>query len=214
MIKEFRNIDLRLIHVERIKIDEQNLKVFLGNPIARILRFIHNFITINNLNKIVMKKTILFMLASLLIVTLCNCSSSNNDSDSVPPTPTVTKGVSVKIDGVQKIFSQVEITQQPWEDNGVPKVDLHVKAINPDDDTEIIYFGIGKGDIGEDQLWAFVYEKGGTQYSVGEDEGDPKLFNATTINIEKRIAGTFSGAVMANEVNHVLSDGIFDITYD
>ena len=143
------------------------------------------------------------MMTTLLIVSLYYCSS---DSSS---TPTATKSVSVKIDGVQKNFSKVEITQEPWTENGVPRIDLHVTAMNPDDNTEYVHFGIGKGDIGEDQLWDFAYVKNGTEYPVGQ----AGLYSATTINIEKRIVGTFSGGVSSNGVNHVLSDGIFDIQY-
>jgi hypothetical protein len=154
-----------------------------------------------------MKKIFLFMLASLIIFSFSNCSG---DSDSKSTTvPNSTKSVSLKVDGVQKIFSRVDITQEAWSDDGVPKVDLTIVATNPENDGEYIVFGIGKGDIGENQLWNFVYVNEDIEYIPGETE----LSSATTINIEKRLQGTFSGSVTSDGNNHVLSDGIFDITY-
>jgi len=148
------------------------------------------------------------MLTSLSIVTLCNCSSSSDSTT----TPTATKSVSVKIDGVQKNFSKVEIVQEATTENGIARVDIHIKAMNPDNETEYFEFGIGKGDHGDDQLWAFIYVNNGILYLGAEPEQYVAgLPNTVTVSTDNRVAGNFSGRVISDGENHVLSDGTFDI---
>src|SRR5437868_4396883 len=136
------------------------------------------------------------------------CSDENNTSTPPPPPPppVATTGVTVKINGLPQSFSKVDIIQTPVEENGIPRVDIHVTAANPNDETEYIQFGVGKGDIGQDQIWAFIYVKNGTLYEIG----DAGLANEVTTNADNKIVGAFAGTVTANSENLILTDGIFN----
>jgi hypothetical protein len=165
-----------------------------------------------------MKKIFLLILTSILVVPFISCSKDSSSS-----TPTAKASVSASIDGVQRIFSKIQVIQTPWTDTitGVRHVDLHITAMNPDDNTEYVHFGIGKGDIGENQLWDFGYVRNGTGYIIDDPGGtDTQLYDITTINIEKRVVGSFNGRVTSKDsitgaVKKVLvfTNGIFDISY-
>lgn len=153
-----------------------------------------------------MKKIFLFLVASLLTVTLSNCSS--DETTNPAPTETTT-GVTVKVNGVKKNFPNIEIIQEPWSENGVSYIDLHVFSKNPDDPTEYIYFGVGKGDTGIGQIWSLSYFKDNTQYSIPDTEVSSEML----INVDKRIKGTFSVAASSKGIYPALTEGNFDISY-
>ncbi|MET0758848.1 MAG: hypothetical protein ABWZ56_00395 [Flavobacterium sp.] len=148
-----------------------------------------------------MKKIFLFMLVSLLTLSLNSCSK---DNDSTPAGSSLT----MKVGGVQKTFNTITVNEIPYDDY----VDLIITASNNGSTSEFVTFGIGKGDMGAGHSWGFEYTLNDVVYT----EGDVirTISSNATANSDNKLVGTFSGTVTSGDNATIeLSQGSFDISY-
>lgn len=154
-----------------------------------------------------MKKSILFILTGLFVMMLNSCSEDSKSGT----TPTTTQGVTVKINGISKTFSKINVEEKPWNENGQSGVDLFITAANSSDPNEMIHLNIGQGDLGDDQVWGIYYTKDAIDYA--QDDSEMKSF--VDLNSEKRVKGSFNGSLKTEDGStvYILTNGLFDVTY-
>ena len=157
-----------------------------------------------------MKKLLLPILALLLVA----CSS---DDDQQAPIfvqpPVVPSFLKATINGTEYTFNTFEVETNTVVDPGHTYVDLNVTATINGDESKNIVFSLEQDVPGADTIYFFYLMNGADEFDTDHTGA---MFNTNvTTNANKRIIGTFSGALAKfdNTSTAEITNGSFDISY-
>jgi len=156
-----------------------------------------------------MKKIFLFIATATLAFSMNSCSSDDN-SDSNGGNTTVGGTITLKIDGVSKIFNNVIVNEITGTEDGAEYTLLNVTATIGTSATEVITFTTEKGEVGADVVWDFHYTQGTTRYY-----SNPMTIVIQTNNDTKKLKGSFNGTWTPSNggTDLTVTEGSFDIQY-
>jgi hypothetical protein len=151
-------------------------------------------------------RTIILFIASFAMATgLISCSDSTNDSPDTSPDV-----VTFKVDGTQKTFTNVQVTESVYiiDDINIPT--YNVLATNQDNEGEYIAFQIQQDYTGTAGLYTLIYNDAEGNHTIADNFS----MNITS-NTNSRLAGAFSGPLFQQEIEPSvnISEGSFDINY-
>jgi len=152
-----------------------------------------------------MKNIALFISFMTMGITLNSCSDH-----SVETVNNVPDKVILTIDGTEKIFTDVSVTESTYTnaDQNIPT--YNILATNGNDNGEFVAFQIGRDYTGTDGLYEFIY----TTATGSKTISDNFSFNISQ-NSNNRLQGNFSGPLFDNAEaetpSATVTGGSFDI---
>lgn len=156
-----------------------------------------------------MKTIIAFI--SIIIMGFTFSSCSDHSSDTVNPIP---DSITLKVDGVQKTFTNVVVAQSSFldtnENETVPT--YNVLANYEDDNGEYIAFQVRRDYTGSGGLYQFIYTTPNGSHSLSQG-----FTFATTQNTAAKLTGTFSGPLFdtpdTTTPSVIITEGAFDVNF-
>lgn len=156
-------------------------------------------------------KKILFPIVAALLFFSC---SSDEDQPYVPVLPPAGNNfLKATINGTEFTFDSFVVETMTVTDPDYSYVDLHVTATINTDDSKTIEFNLEQDVPGTESVYFFYLLHGGEEFDT-DHTGAAFATNVTT-NANKRIVGTFSGALARfdNSSTAEITNGSFDISY-
>lgn len=172
------------------------------------LNFLSNAVSVVNCRKKVMKAIGKYIIPLLLFTGLTSCTDSTGDTPDTNP-----DSVTFKADGVQKIFTNVQVTEGVFIEGELSVPTYNVLATNEEDNGEFIALQVQQDYSGTEGLYEFIYsDTNGETHSIADNFN----FNVTTGTTEQ-LAGTFSGPLFDASPgitpSVVITEGVFDINF-
>ncbi len=159
-----------------------------------------------------MKKFLLPIVATLLFV---SCSS-DDDNVYVPPVtpPASTNFLKATIDGTEYTFDTFNVETETHTEPDFTYTDLHVTASISNDSSKEIVFSLEQNVVGSTDVIFFFYLLNNEEEFDTDHVGETFVHNVT-VNADRRIAGTFSGALARFDESGTvqITNGSFDIKY-
>lgn len=157
-------------------------------------------------------KNVKYLLLIIISISLLNSCSKNDDETSCPET----ENVSMKINGEQKQFVVTGwgidldndgsgYTLSLWIDNGV---------INPQQDSYSIVLKLPYKKRGNNIIEEFNYTRIQNATSFSGDFVQGELESKVSVNKNSCFSATFSGNLIIDGNQVIITDGVFNHTYD
>lgn len=154
-----------------------------------------------------MKKIAFILVATLLITSFVSCSDSTGDTRDTSP-----DYFTFKVDGVQKTFTNVQVTESTYIEGDLNIPTYNVLATPQEDNGEYVAFQIERDFTGNGGLYEFIYTNTDDTYRIS----DNFTFSLST-NTTNKLSGTFSGPLFdasgAITPAVIITEGVFDINY-
>lgn len=155
-----------------------------------------------------MKKYLFPLFATLLFV---SCSSDKEDVFIAPQAPP--SFLNATINGTPYVFDSFIVETVTVVEPDYTYVDLHVIASIAGDDSKSIEFNLEKDAPGTESIYFFYLMNGEEEFDT--DHTGAAFNTNLTINANKRLVGTFSGALARFDDTSTaeVTNGSFDISY-
>lgn len=148
-----------------------------------------------------------FFVEMMLLVSLITLSSCSDNTSDIPDT--AADVISFRVDGIQKAFTTVQVTESTFIEGELDVPTYNVLATPEEDNGEYVAFQMERDFTGTGGLYAFIYSDAeGSTHSITDN------FTFTvTVNTANKLAGSFSGPLFLQEIEPSLtiSEGSFNI---